>query len=263
MRGRNGLLRYLAIVGVLTATPIVLGASTASASNSRVRVGETPAVPIHAFMVGATPASRKLAVTVELEPRDPVGLKNFATAASTPGTPQYGHFLTVPQFVSRFGAPPAHVAAVIKALRVAGAHVSKATRNSLQVQVSGTTGQLEKTFAVSEHQLRLPSGRTAHANNVPPTLPAGVAGYVQGVIGLDNVNPGQPAGVIRHRRPRAPADRRCTRWPDGIRTIRPTAARSPVVRREGPADRRCRGRARTHGRRGRHRLPVLRPLRPG
>jgi kumamolisin len=50
------------------------------------------------------PARNEEGVTIGMTSRDPLGLKAFSSAVTTPGTPQYGHFLSVRQFAQRFGA---------------------------------------------------------------------------------------------------------------------------------------------------------------
>ncbi len=73
-------------------------------------------------------------------------------------------------------------------------------------------------------QVKLASGRTAYANAQPPTLPSSIAPYVQGVLGLDNVNPDQPAGLQRRTGP-VVAARLHSRTRRRLRS-RPTAVRS-------------------------------------
>ena len=133
-------------------------------------------------------------MTIALEPRDPAGLAAFATQVSTPGSPLFGHFLTVEQFAARFGSTNLRIAAVQSALRSQGLTVGPATANDLTIPVTGTASQVQKAFSVSLAQVRLPTGRTAYANQQAPALPASISSYVQGIVGLDNVAPDQPAG---------------------------------------------------------------------
>ena len=44
--------------------------------------------------------------------QDPAGLAAYAMAASTPGHPQYGHYLTPAQVMARYGPTQAQVSAV-------------------------------------------------------------------------------------------------------------------------------------------------------
>jgi kumamolisin len=193
---RARFLRFAVVAGA-AASFGGLGVAPALASAPRARVGSVTPRPVLSRVTGATPASRRLRVTIELQPRDPLGLKAFATAVSTPGTPQYGRFVSVPQFARRFGARPADAAAVARTLRGDGLRVGRLTRTNMQLPVQGTIGRLEHAFAVSEQQVRMPSGRRAYANAQVPTLPVAVAPYVQGVLGLDDLNPERPAGLER------------------------------------------------------------------
>jgi kumamolisin len=81
--------------------------------------------------------------------------------------------------------------------------VGKVTANKLTIPVTGTAAQVESTFSVSLAQVKLPSGRVAYANRQPPALPATVAGYVQGVIGLSDTTLDQPQGIADLPRVRA------------------------------------------------------------
>lgn len=182
-------------IGALTAlTPSAL------AAGPRARVGSTPPLPAHASIRGATPRAQRLRVTVALAPRDPLALKAFATAVSTPGSAQYGRYLTVAQFARRFGATPAHAAAVARSLRADGLRVGALTGNRLQLPVTGTVARLQRAFAVSERQVRVAGGRVAHMNTRAPTLPTTISPWVQGVIGLDDVTLDRPLSLQRGRR---------------------------------------------------------------
>ncbi|MFZ1996397.1 MAG: protease pro-enzyme activation domain-containing protein, partial [Solirubrobacteraceae bacterium] len=154
---------------------------------------------------------RRLALTIALRPTDSVALSAFATAVSTPGTPQYGHYLSVSQFAQRFGATSAQIAAVSRTLRAAGLSVGAATANHLSIPVTGTAAQVQKAFSVSESQVTLAGGRVAFANDRAPLLTSSIAHVVQGVIGLDNLSVPRPQGLSRahalrlgHARPHIP-----------------------------------------------------------
>src|SRR5690348_15909620 len=74
---------------------------------------------------GAVAASKVISGRVYLASRDEAGLNAFVAAVSTPGSRQYGHYLTPAQAWARFGARPgagAEVAAWLKSigLRVTG-----------------------------------------------------------------------------------------------------------------------------------------------
>ena len=171
--------------------------SVAVGSAARLAVGSAPRLPLGARFGPALPAARQLRLTVALRPRDPVRLEAFATAVSTPGTPQYGRYLTVPQFARQFGAGAPQIAAVSAALRAGGLHVAAPTANRLTIPVSGTVAQVQRAFSVTEAQVRLPGGRVTFANDRAPRLAARISRSVQAVLGLDGVARQQPQGLSR------------------------------------------------------------------
>ena len=190
---------------------LAFGAATASASTALIKVGSTPVIPHGARVVGSLPSTSKLDLTIALQPQNPAGLQALATEVSTPGTPMFRHYLSVSQFAQQFGATPLQIAAVESTLRAQGLSVGTPTANDLTIPVTGTAAQVQNAFSVSESQVKLPSGRTAYANAQAPTLQSSIARYVQGVIGLDNVNPDQPAGMSTQTRPTAKLARAASR----------------------------------------------------
>jgi hypothetical protein len=207
---RKTVAQMLAMGAVAVGAPVGLGAGTAGASSPRLVVGPAARLPVGARFGPALPVTRRLRLTVALKPGDPGALHAFATAASTPGTPQYGHDLTVPQFARRFGASQAQLASVSAALRASGLHVGAPTANHLTIPVSGTVSQVQKAFSVTETQVRLPGGAVAFTNDRAPRLAARIARGIQVILGLDDVARQQPQEQLRpraagHRTPAARA----------------------------------------------------------
>jgi subtilase family serine protease len=196
--------RVLPIAAVAVAVASIAGSGAASASAGRVRIGSTTPLPSNAIVAGSAPAAAEIPMTIALQPQDPSGLAAFATAVSTPGSAEFRHYLTVPEFAQRFGATPAAIGAVQSSLRAAGLQVGSVPANDLTIPVKGTAAQVQSAFSLSLAQVKLASGRTAYANEQAPALPASIAGYVQGVIGLSDVVPDQPAGLLQSRIGRAP-----------------------------------------------------------
>lgn len=210
---RLTLAKFLRIALLCAITVSVLPA-VASAAANRAKVGSVPVMPLGAKVIRTrVPAAQKLSLTVALQPRDPAGLQALATQVSTPGSPTFRQFLTVPEFASRFGASELALQAVEATLQADGLDVGTVTANNLTLPVTGTAAQAEKAFSVSLSRVKLANGRTAYANAQPPTLPSSIAPYVQGVLGLDNVNPDQPAGLQRRSGPPAQALRRANSVP--------------------------------------------------
>jgi subtilase family serine protease len=172
MRMMNWGLARLAALGVLT----VLGASTPVAAAATGQVTR----------LGSAPARKSLSLVLPLK-TDKAGLARFATAVSTPGSPQYGQYESIPALVRRFGAPSGERAQVLHYLRGTGATGVKIDGSGLFADATMSVGLAQRLFGAD-----LASFRTANASAdrfVAPTasarIPAGLAGAVTGVVGLD------------------------------------------------------------------------------
>jgi subtilase family serine protease len=148
-------------------------------------------------------------VTVTLEPRDPAALEAFADAVSTPGSPQYRHYITPAEFAQRFGAPADQVQAVQASLQAHGLNPGAPSANGLSIPVSASAGTLAQAFKVSFAHVTLQNGTSAIANQEAPTLDGDVAPDVQAVLGLNTLSPARPllarahaAGASAHLLPR-------------------------------------------------------------
>ena len=172
---------------------VALGHSAAAGvSPDEVAVGAAVIPPAQLAAVAANPNS-PINLTVALAPRDEGELDAFVAAVSTPGSPRYRQFLAPGEFGSRFGATSTAIAAVGAALRERGLQVGPVSANGLSIPVSGTVATVGAAFHTSFASYRLPSGRAALANTAAPTLPASVATFVRGVIGLDQTTQATPS----------------------------------------------------------------------
>lgn len=175
----------------------------APASAGATRLGSTPTLPQGAHIASAVAADTPMNVTVTLQPRDPEALQAFATAVSTPGSPQYRDYITPAQFAERFGAAPDAVEAVEASLRAHGLTPGPPSANALSIPVSGTAGTLARAFAVSFAHVSLQNGATAIVNQQAPALDSNVAPNVQAVLGLDTLQAARPLLVRPHTATRA------------------------------------------------------------
>jgi hypothetical protein len=183
----------------------VAAAPAGAVASPRVVIAGSAAAPLPqgAQVVGALPSPEKeqVQLTVALEPQDPSGLESYATEVSTPSSPLFHHYLSVAQFAQSFGATPTQIATVQSALRAQGVSVGSPMANDLTIPVSGSAAQVEKAFSVTLSQVKLPTGRTAYANDQAPSMQANAAQFVQGVIGLDNVALDEPQQVKKSSLP--------------------------------------------------------------
>jgi subtilase family serine protease len=164
----------------------------APASASATRLGTAPTLPLGAHIAGAVAGDTPVHVTVTLQPRDPAALEAFATAVSTPGSPQYRDYITPAQFAQRFGAAPDTVAAVQASLRAHGLTPGQPSANSLSIPVTATAGTVSRAFAVSFAHATLQNGTTAIVNQQAPALDPAIAPDVQAVLGLDTLSSARP-----------------------------------------------------------------------
>jgi len=166
-----------------------------SAANAWVPVGHSSPASAGAARLGPAAASAPVHLDVVLKPRDPNALARFAVDVSTPGNPQYRHFLPRGQLARAFGPTTATVASVRASLAAAGLSPGPVSANGLVLPVTTTVGRAESAFHTAIASYRLPSGQTAMANTNTPSLPATVAGDVQSVIGLNTTIAAQPQSL--------------------------------------------------------------------
>jgi hypothetical protein len=181
---------------VATAGMAVAGPASTVAS-APARIGTAPLVPRGAARLGALAVGTEMHIDVLLQPRDPAALAGLADAVSTPGNPQFRHYLARDAFASRFGPTPAAIAAVETALRSDGLRLGTISSNHLLIPVTASSGQLAKAFSTSFLRYEMPGGRVAYANTSAPLFSRSTASYVQGVVGLDDLYLPQRLGIER------------------------------------------------------------------
>ncbi|HEX3842390.1 MAG TPA: S53 family peptidase [Acidimicrobiales bacterium] len=210
----RGSMRRTAALGVVTLAVVgILGASqpagSASSGSGSVLaplvklVGSVPLLPSGASVLGPTDPNAQVSVDVSLKPRDQAALDTFVRDVSTPGSPEFRHYLSPGAFGPRFGPTDATLTAVRSWLSTTGLQVGATNPGGLLIPVSGNASQIEQAFGVSLVAARLPSGRVARNNTTTPKVPANLVGVLQGVIGLSTVV--QPHAQIKTARPSATA----------------------------------------------------------
>jgi subtilase family serine protease len=177
-----------ALLGALVGTTGSPARAAAAGQDGRVRIGQVPALPAGTSSLGAVPADTQLQIDVALRPQDPAALSSYATAVSTPGSPAFRRYLTVPEFASVFGATSAAIARVESNLAASGLHAGPVSANHLVIPVSGSAAQMERAFSTGLVRYRFRTRRVGYSNSAAPSMPAAVAPYVQTVVGLDDVH---------------------------------------------------------------------------
>ncbi len=162
--------RRRGIVGVLVGAVLVGGCAVAS---------------------GAPADERNILLGLE---RPSAALERFVAEVSDPGSPRYRRHLTVPQMRARFGARPAVVARVRRALAARGVE-GRVDPTGTFIVASMDPGDIRATFGRGASLLERGGGDTATAATA---LPDDLRGVVTEVVGLDGP-PVRPAHNVRHR----------------------------------------------------------------
>ncbi len=206
--------RGLAVVTVAATAALVTSvtaAGTATATPSPKAIPHThPAWTAHARHLGHAANSAKVHARVYLAPRGGLAaLRTFADSVSTPGSAQYGQFLSPAQYNARF-APTARTAArVSQFLRSKGLHVTGVGPAHRYLSVEGSTGSAEKAFGASIDRYRH-HGQVVRAPARALRVPASLRSSVLTVTGLDtspkrnaptHVPPNKPSAGYRNARP--------------------------------------------------------------
>lgn len=140
----------------------------------------------HATNLGALSPSTQMRIDVGLPARNTAALATLAEAESTPGSAQFGSFLTPSQYVSRFAPSSATVNAVTAYLSNEGFTDVSVDPNDLMVTASGTAGDVETAFHTTLDSFAV-GGRTVFANVAGAYVPASLAGDVNTVLGLNDI----------------------------------------------------------------------------
>jgi subtilase family serine protease len=148
--------------------------------------GHIPAAIAHSHLLGRVASTQTVGLALTLPLRNQAGLTDLIARLSTPGDPQYGHFLTPAQFTARFGPTAGDYAAVAAAAQKMGLQVTGMHPNRLILDVSGPASVVESAFSLHLQRYRSAEGREFFAPDAGPALSAGLAGRVSGVVGLDN-----------------------------------------------------------------------------
>ena len=134
----------------------------------------------------STPTAPETPVQVGITLQNPNAAAQDALyqAIYTPGSPQYGQFLTADEVVAQFGVPSTTYDQALSWATRDGLELTFSPPTNEYLLLSGTAQQAEQTFSVVLRDLNV-NGTRYYANTVPPTVPAGLG--IAGVIGLNNL----------------------------------------------------------------------------
>ena len=183
---------WRAALTAASATALVGGAlvfaAPAQASSARMPIAGThPSWAIASHRVSPEAVTTgTVDARVYLAGQNQAGLASYAKAVSTPGNALYGHYLTPSQVMAAYGPTSAQVSAVQKWLAESDLTVTNVNDDvGGYVDVTGSVQAAAKAFGVTFGTFKGPDGKNDRAPAQTATAPAGVAGDVMAVSGLD------------------------------------------------------------------------------
>ncbi len=187
--------RRAAFAALAIAVPAAIGLT--AAQSSVARSADKPIVRDTPFFVaqgkaqnhGRHNGNATFNVNVGLAPRDSGALDALIRAASTPGTPQYGHYLTNAQYLATYAPTNAQVQAATAWLKDQGLNVTGVSPDNLLIHVQAKVNKLENAFGVAINDYTA-NGRSFHSNDRDPVAPDRLD--VNWVSGLSNYDVFKP-----------------------------------------------------------------------
>jgi len=210
-----------ALTGLALIAGGLLSSPTQAATPARTTLaGSRPAWAQAKALKSASPDTDWVNIRVYLDWRDPAKAASTTLAVSTPGSAQYGKYLTAAQFRQQFAPTQSSVLAVQKFLRDSGFSVVDTSANNRYVAAEGTVKTAEAAFGTTLGEYSV-QGRTLRAPESAVTVPSALASTVQTVVGLDQgaalLEPTRSAGDSPKQSHGAPgvgfrAGRPCSLW---------------------------------------------------
>jgi subtilase family serine protease len=182
-----GAMAGMTLVGVSTQAGAATGPAYQPVS------GSTAPFTTHTKVIGAVTGSTALTIQVWLKP-DVAAAGQYASAVSTPGSPQFHHYLSPGRYTAQFGPAASAASQVETWLRSQGftgvtadAHRSY-VRATAPTSVINTAFQTQLDLYQSSAQVN-GGGYPLRANSKAVSVPRSLAPDVLGVTGLDNAAP--------------------------------------------------------------------------
>lgn len=133
---------------------------------------------------GDTPL-QSLTLRFNLTDAQSAALTKLLADQQNPASPSYRQWLSPEQYAARFGLPSSDLAAVSAWLQRQGFTVTGLAHSRSFITFSGTAADVQHAFGTTLHTVSL-GGEQHIANLSDPVLPAGMAGLVSGITGLND-----------------------------------------------------------------------------
>jgi kumamolisin len=132
-------------------------------------------------------------------------LASRLNAIEDPGSPEYDHYLSYPEFVREFGPAPGTVREVERALVSGGATSVTVGAGGLAIDANLTAAEASELLGVTFVRYVSPTGAVGTTVEGTPSLPAGLRGAVVGVDGLASSGAASALEATLSAEPTAPS----------------------------------------------------------
>jgi uncharacterized repeat protein (TIGR03803 family) len=182
MAGRSFVVGLLALV---CAAPLFEAGTSAQPTPGQTLHGQVPPVVRHLQPLKRMAGTNRLELVIGLPLRNREALTSLLGQLYDPASSNYHRYLTPAEFTERFGPAQQDYEAVMAFAKANGLRVIGTHPNRTLVDVSGSVGDIERTFHVKMQVYRHPDeARTFHAPDTEPSLDLAVP--VLAVNGLDD-----------------------------------------------------------------------------
>ncbi len=152
---------------------------------------KVPASVQNSVLVGHTPASQILHVSVYMPFPNKSAVQTFVDSVSNPSSANYRNFVTPEQFGERFGQSPANVQQMVTFLQGQGFKITLQAKNNLTIIADCTVAQAEAAFhtTINNYHAKVESvaGRTDfYSFATPLQVPAALAPLITHIEGVQN-----------------------------------------------------------------------------
>jgi subtilase family serine protease len=176
--------RFLPPAAAVFALVLAVGASAAPSPRAKL-AGSVPSWATSANFKSPAAGSSSVGFRVYLGWRNAAQAEATARAVSDPSSASYGKYLSPGQFRQQFAPSQSDVGAVQSWLRSQGFTVDYTPTNNHYVVAEGTVAQAQAAFGVQLNEYSV-AGTTLTSPSSELSIPASLAGTVEGVLGLDD-----------------------------------------------------------------------------
>jgi hypothetical protein len=135
--------------------------------------------------VAPVSSAQRMNLSIVLPLRNQKQLTAFLSRLYDPSSPDYRHFLSVPEFTEQYGPSAQDYQAVVEFARTQGFTVNGSPANRLVVPISGTVDQIQNAFNVSMKVYQHPTeSRAFFSPDREPSIPSNLP--VSHIAGMDN-----------------------------------------------------------------------------